>query len=424
VRLPTQLLASPRVDDASSQGGFVGGTRLTLNNKATVVLRGDPPSPATALISAPVRGVGRIYSEVSSAQEPGLVAFLSRAAQLVGEDGEMDAALVGRLQELGLLIPPQQVPRRVEFDCPLVLPSAHHRDTPATSRAVNAEFVLTPNLQVCADPAYPGDELMSRRPDSPFAAAHAWLIVPGAERTFGGIYGLAESGVRLMQQLRAGERSPDELSSPQKTVLENIGGLRARTEDGLSPWTGLAGSASERLRADGYCTLNDLMHPRQRLALRAYFSALVEEGYCQYGDKIVPKRFVLHDDWVAAFFHHQLASFISRLAGVAMKPSYSYMVSYMPGATLPRHVDRRQCEITVALLVDYVPEASGPCPWPLFLEPADRATPPVAIHLTPGEVLIYRGRQLFHFRHALPEGHRSTSLLLHYVPADFAGSLQ
>jgi hypothetical protein len=37
--------------------------------------------------------------------------------------------------------------------------------------------------------------------------------------------------------------------------------------------------------------------------------------------------------------------------------------------------------------------------------------------------LLYRGRELPHFRDVLPAGHSSTSIFFHYVREGFAGTL-
>jgi hypothetical protein len=46
-----------------------------------------------------------------------------------------------------------------------------------------------------------------------------------------------------------------------------------------------------------------------------------------------------------------------------------------------------------------------------------------AVYLASGDALIYKGRELIHYRYSLPENHQSTSLFFHYVPKNFAGHL-
>ncbi|XYH93508.1 hypothetical protein ACMHYB_37430 [Sorangium sp. So ce1128] len=52
-----------------------------------------------------------------------------------------------------------------------------------------------------------------------------------------------------------------------------------------------------------------------------------------------------------------------------------------------------------------------------------RSATTICRYQAPGDVLLYKGAELPHFRGALPDGRASTSILFHYVPADFDGSL-
>jgi hypothetical protein len=47
----------------------------------------------------------------------------------------------------------------------------------------------------------------------------------------------------------------------------------------------------------------------------------------------------------------------------------------------------------------------------------------VPADLAVGDGAFYRGREVFHYRDALPEGHQATLLFLNYVREDFAGRL-
>ena len=86
-------------------------------------------------------------------------------------------------------------------------------------------------------------------------------------------------------------------------------------------------------------------------------------------------------------------------------------------------MDRPQCEFSISLLVDYSPEPDGACGWPLYLE--DPRTPETiaAADLAVGDGVFYRGRAIFHYRDALPEGHQATLLFMNYVREDFDGRL-
>jgi hypothetical protein len=109
------------------------------------------------------------------------------------------------------------------------------------------------------------------------------------------------------------------------------------------------------------------------------------------------------------------------MAGRPVRPSYCYVGSYVRGASLLPHTDRQQCEYSISLTIDYEPARTRQDAWPLYLAPKDES--PVAIKLAMGDGLLYRGRALTHYRETLTDGDLATSVFLHYVDADFRGSL-
>jgi hypothetical protein len=181
-------------------------------------------------------------------------------------------------------------------------------------------------------------------------------------------------------------------------------------------------AAAERFRHDGYVVVDNLIHPTQLAALRRYYRELIAEGHVDLADEhAMSRRYRAHDEILGRVIHRGLTALVDELAGAEMVPSYSFLASYQPGTTLPPHRDRPQCAITVSLLVDYRPEPDGPAPWPIHLDTGGpQAT---AIHLRLGAGLFFRGIELTHWRDCLPDGHCSTSLLLHYVPKGFRGAL-
>jgi hypothetical protein len=138
------------------------------------------------------------------------------------------------------------------------------------------------------------------------------------------------------------------------------------------------------------------------------------------GDRQSARRYIAHNEPVAKFFHHQLTSTLSRIAGRALKPSYAYLATHLSGAELQKHTDREQCDYSITLCLDYSPEPKLATPWPICLQTSRGM---VKVYQTLGDGLAYRGTQLPHFRTPLPDGQTSTSIFFHYVTAEFAGPL-
>lgn len=185
-------------------------------------------------------------------------------------------------------------------------------------------------------------------------------------------------------------------------------------------WQEVANKNLEYFKAQNYVPLRGLIHPFHIAALRRYYRRAIRQGAIRLGDDQSPRRYVAHNDAVARFFHHQIASIVSATVGEAVKPSYVYFASYLPGAELKKHVDREQCEFSVTLCLDFSPEPELATSWPIRVQ---TSTGVAAIYQALGDGLIYRGTKVPHYRMILPEGFTSTSIFFHYVPAGFSGSL-
>jgi hypothetical protein len=170
----------------------------------------------------------------------------------------------------------------------------------------------------------------------------------------------------------------------------------------------------------GYAPLPQLIHPFHVAALRRYFRNRIRMQVIPFGDRQSARRYAVHSEPVARFFHHQIASVLSAVAGEELKPSYVYFASYMGGAELEKHTDRQQCDFSITFCLDYSPEPAIATSWPIHLE---TRTGSITVYQALGDGLAYRGTQLPHFRDTLAHGQTSTSIFFHYVKADFAGSL-
>jgi hypothetical protein len=134
----------------------------------------------------------------------------------------------------------------------------------------------------------------------------------------------------------------------------------------------------------------------------------------------VPLRHGYHNETVSRYFHHQLAGFVSRVAGEPVKPTHAYVSAYKQGAVLRLHVDRKQCVFTLSLWIDYSAQSASSEPWPLWFQ-TDAGK--VAVTQKSGDAVLFRRCELPHWRDRPPAGSASTTLLFHYVPCAFVGVL-
>jgi hypothetical protein len=207
-----------------------------------------------------------------------------------------------------------------------------------------------------------------------------------------------------------------------------------------SHWRGSLEFARTKFAEDRFAVARGIFPPEQVSAMQAYYRQYVGHGFMAFGDDRVERRYGEYREALASFLHPRLTEIMCAVTGHDVKPSYSFAAAYVDGAILPPHTDRRQCEYSISFQVDYQPETNGRLsPWPICLEPLEyegslpdiglsiewdkMGRDPASIDLANGDCLIYKGRELVHYRHALPAGHTSTSLFFHFVDKDFAGDL-
>jgi len=227
----------------------------------------------------------------------------------------------------------------------------------------------------------------------------------------------------VVSSLRAGEPVPASVPRDSRALLAAAGIVTPENhaERRIAEWAEVVSKANAGFQRKGYAPLGNLIHPFNVGALRRYYRDAIRRGAISLGDVQSPRRYAAHDESVARFFHHQIAKAIGAVVGEAIKPSYVYLASYLSGADLKKHIDREQCEFSVTLCLDFSPEPQLATSWPIRLDTPEGT---VTVYQALGDSLVYRGTKVPHYRHVLAEGHISTSIFFHYVPADFSGELE
>ena len=88
---------------------------------------------------------------------------------------------------------------------------------------------------------------------------------------------------------------------------------------------------------------------------------------------------------------------------LTLQPNYAYARIYKNGDILKRHTDRFSCEISTTLNL-------GGDPWPIFLHNGKKD---FKVNLKPGDMLIYQGVDLEHWREPF-QGDNCAQVFLHY----------
>ena len=99
--------------------------------------------------------------------------------------------------------------------------------------------------------------------------------------------------------------------------------------------------------------------------------------FCVYGDTAL-------DTLLAS-----LVPLMNEETGLQLIPTYSYARLYVTCDVLKKHKDRKSCEYSTTLHL-------GGDEWPIFIENKNKKS--VKVDLKPGDMLIYRGCDLEHWR--------------------------
>ena len=133
--------------------------------------------------------------------------------------------------------------------------------------------------------------------------------------------------------------------------------------------------------------------------------------------------------WPMACFHFGLTSYIERLSGVSLAPTYSFFRSYQQGDVCRVHADRAACEHSMSLTLAYADNI----PWSLSMDNKPLSEDQYfkveqtedyegseysEVPMSPGDAVLYKGICHRHGR-LLPNPNKwSAHMFLHWVERD------
>jgi len=131
------------------------------------------------------------------------------------------------------------------------------------------------------------------------------------------------------------------------------------------------------------------------------------DGEFPYGDHQVPQSFSFYSPFCFEALSCGLLELMEEITGKELYQAYTYGRIYYKGATMEKHIDRGSCEFsaTVNLSKDEVP-------WEIWFENVRGENVPII--LEPGDMIIYEGMKLNHWRDEF-KGDRMSQAFLHYV---------
>ena len=127
------------------------------------------------------------------------------------------------------------------------------------------------------------------------------------------------------------------------------------------------------------------------------------EYFGVWNDDQIPETYSHYSDIVMETLLQKVKPIMEKESSLNLIETYSYARIYKKGDELIRHKDRYSCEISTTMNL-------GGDDWPIFLEPD------IKVNLSQGDMLIYRGCDLEHWREPF-EGEDCAQVFLHYNDA-------
>ena len=157
----------------------------------------------------------------------------------------------------------------------------------------------------------------------------------------------------------------------------------------------------------------------QTMIEKRYISTFSDEWGKLEGDDQAPNSYSHYADIAMETLLTRCLPIMEKTTKLKLFPTYSYARIYKTGDVLKRHKDRFSCEISTTMNL-------GGDPWCIYLEPKKNVGIPdnkkitafsknkgIKVILKPGDMLVYKGMELEHWREEF-QGDNCCQVFLHY----------
>jgi len=156
---------------------------------------------------------------------------------------------------------------------------------------------------------------------------------------------------------------------------------------------------------ENYKILRNFFKKEKCLEMTTKLSNLLQRGIYRNPDSLCtlsPAFYGIFNDEMI-----EIQKNIETLVGEELYPCYSYARIYQKHDILPPHTDRPSCEISLTVTLNYEKHT-----WPIWLIDQGQVT---SIELDIGDMLLYKGTEVMHFRHPMQGQEFQYQVFFHYV---------
>ena len=164
----------------------------------------------------------------------------------------------------------------------------------------------------------------------------------------------------------------------------------------------------------GFEVVKNFLEPDFVEFIQQYFFLRIKSEQAILGDDQAPNSYYLYSDSLMETILESSKDALSKISGINLLPTYSYTRLYGNGDELLIHKDRPSCEISATISLG-VPD--GEDINPIYFSQNEDKSNPVKILLEPGDLCLYCGCDLYHWREPFTQKWYLQSFL-HYVDAN------
>jgi hypothetical protein len=156
---------------------------------------------------------------------------------------------------------------------------------------------------------------------------------------------------------------------------------------------------------NGYVHLKSFLDKDNCKELTQELNKYIEQGKTEK-DPQCPLSEAVHGTQTFDSLLQELLPYFEKVCNKKLYPTYSYARLYKPGEELKKHTDRSACEISATVTLGFDGDV-----WSIYMAGNK-------VDMQVGDVVLYKGMEVEHWREKYTEGKWQAQVFLHYVDAE------
>ena len=152
--------------------------------------------------------------------------------------------------------------------------------------------------------------------------------------------------------------------------------------------------------------------------LYSYFNS----GLFKIGDYQCADRKAVYDNPLCLHIQDGFSKLVNRILPFKVKSSFNYSVNYLEYAELYPHKDRIEAPYSMSFTLAAFEQKSR-SNYKNTLGFFDKNGLQTEIPLADGDIVLFNGYSLNHYRHPIPQGHSLYVIVMHFVEESFSGNI-